>query len=166
MNIKPVQAAQSLRPINHAKLISKDPTLITRFKNQLEQEVVIYEHPNYGDEHTLLGVIGEVAFDTGFYDTGDFYENSDYNPIEKDGNAYCYYEYEAKFDDAGSEDTSFINYDRGGRTITALDMREMPKSIREKKIAEYAKVDKAYYTSAKASKDFYSKESLFNKKGA
>lgn len=73
-------------------LVSNNAHEIMRFENWMYQEVVIYEDPVFGDEATLLGVIGDVAFDTGFYDCGDYEAGGDYIPVLIDGEVVSTFE--------------------------------------------------------------------------
>ena len=71
--------------------LAQDPTKYGEVINQLGQAVTFYEHPKHGDLYPVIGVIEQTAFVTDFFDTEDFYKNSDYNPVLKNGaiiNAY------------------------------------------------------------------------------
>tara|TARA_R110002051_G_scaffold134998_1_gene207956 strand:+ start:1135 stop:1395 length:261 start_codon:yes stop_codon:yes gene_type:complete len=85
-----------MKTLSFTKLMALKPFKLDTFTNQCGQIVDIYEHPTQGDMHTVLGVIEseKIAFDTDFFDTNDFYENSDYNPIFKDGKVKPAFEFD------------------------------------------------------------------------
>ena len=74
--------------------MSKKPTHLRSMQNDVGQDVHFYECPDYGDEASILAVIDEVAFDTEFYDLGDFKAGSDYTPVLVEGVPMCFYEME------------------------------------------------------------------------
>lgn len=90
-----------MKIIDKAKIMSRNPTQLHTIKNRFDQEVIFYEHPIYGDEASIIGVIDETAFSTGFFDCGSFYDNSDYNPILYDGKIHCDFEINNDFIDKG-----------------------------------------------------------------
>lgn len=83
-----------MKALNFDKLMEHKPFLLDKIVNQQGQTVEFYEHPTKGDSSTVLAVFPEfkAAFDTDFFDTGDFYEDSEYNPIYQDGKANYQYE--------------------------------------------------------------------------
>lgn len=84
-----------MKKLSYDKLMAHNPTQLDTMVNQRGQTVTFYEHPTAGDEWTVLGVIDKTAFDTDFWDTGDFFEDSDYNPILLDsGDVVCQFEAE------------------------------------------------------------------------
>lgn len=83
-----------MQKLNYKKLIDNNPTLYDSITNQLGQKIDFYEHPFKGDEYPVIAVYHEkeMAVCTDFYDVGDFFEGSDYNPIYKDGEIKCAFE--------------------------------------------------------------------------
>lgn len=84
-----------MKTLNYEKLMALNPTEYDRVTNQLGQEVVFYEHPIVGDDLPVIAVFHEqkVAAITGFYDTGDFYEGSEYLPVCMHGEVDCAYNF-------------------------------------------------------------------------
>lgn len=82
--------------MDYKRLIDKNPTLIHEYTNQLGQKIEVYEHPLRGDEFPVIAVCKslELAHNTGFYDIGDFFQDSDYNTVFYQGKGMCYTEYE------------------------------------------------------------------------
>ncbi len=71
------------------------PTKIGEGYNQRKQAVTYYEHPINGDMDFIIAVFNKekVAVLTDFFDTEDFYPDSDYNPILlEDGSVVCAFE--------------------------------------------------------------------------
>lgn len=91
----------SLTLIDKDKLMKQKPCELYRMKNRFNQEVVFYEHPTKGDEAPVLAIIGDTAFNTGFWDCGSFFEDSDYNPILYNGMVICDFQVESKLIDKG-----------------------------------------------------------------
>lgn len=89
---------EALKKLSYEKLMANDPTEYDRTTNQLGQTVVFVEHPFKGDEYPVIAVFPEekIAVATDFYDTGDFYEGSEYMPVVVDGQGYSYFEIEDK----------------------------------------------------------------------
>lgn len=87
-----------MKKLSFDKLMAFNPTQLDTIYNQLEQKIYFYEHPTKGDNHTILGVFPDfkIAFDTDHWDTSDFYDYSDYNPIYKDGEVFSAYEVNLK----------------------------------------------------------------------
>jgi len=85
-----------MQKLNYSKLMALKPTKYSSIKNQLGQKVDIYEHPIKGDEAEVIAVIEEFkeAVNTGFFDTEDFYEGSEYNPIYKDREIKCAFNFD------------------------------------------------------------------------
>ena len=85
-----------MRTLNYSRLMALNPTKYHSIVNQLGQNIDLYEHPLQGDEHPVIAVLHseKVAFVTDFYDTEDFFENSDYNPIYIHGEMVSAYEVE------------------------------------------------------------------------
>lgn len=75
-------------------LTERDATELKTIHNQAGQKLLFVEHPEHGDEHPVAVMFpsAEVAFDTTFYDTGDFYLNSEYLPILDNGKLYYAFE--------------------------------------------------------------------------
>jgi hypothetical protein len=82
--------------LNYTKLMALNPFLLDTITNDLGQKVDLYEHPTGGDSFPVIAVIEEFkeAVDTGFFDTEDFYEGSDYTPVYKNGKIDCSFEFE------------------------------------------------------------------------
>jgi len=76
-----------MKLLNYQKLMKHDPTYLGEIINQLGQIIKFYEHPIKGDESCIIAVLHleETACYTEFFDLENFYTNSDYNPIFKDG---------------------------------------------------------------------------------
>ena len=64
------------------QLTSKDATQLKAIHNDAGQLIHFVEHPVHGDEHPVIATFPEygVAFNTTFFDCGDFYRGSDYLP--------------------------------------------------------------------------------------
>lgn len=80
-----------MKKLNFEKLMAENPTEYSRIKNQLDQEIIFVEHPFEGEDYPVIAVFPQekIAACTDFYDTGDFYENSEYLPMFKDGVVDC-----------------------------------------------------------------------------
>jgi hypothetical protein len=65
------------------QFMNLNPTLLKTVINQAGQPVDFYEDAIGGDSLPVIAVIKKhkVIFNTGFFDTDDFYIGSDYNPI-------------------------------------------------------------------------------------
>lgn len=103
-----IKNESGMKVINKANFMAENPTEVSRMYNRFGQEVIFYEHPIYGDEASLTGVISETAFDTGFMDTSDFYEGSDYNPILYAGMPLCEFEFDTHILDKGIFSKHFL----------------------------------------------------------
>lgn len=79
LNIK-IVIMEAMTKLDYAKFMATKPTLLHSVVNQKDQKVDFYE-PEKGDSSLIIGVIGSTAFETDFFDTDDFYEGSEYNPI-------------------------------------------------------------------------------------
>jgi len=68
---------------NYDDLMAKSPTVYKTITYQLDQEIVLVEHPEGGDFQPVIAICHakKQAFDTDFFDTEDFYQGSEYNPI-------------------------------------------------------------------------------------
>jgi hypothetical protein len=88
------QNTHTMNALNYTRLMALNPTKYGDVVNQLGQTVEFYEHPTRGDEHPVIAVIHElsVAYVTDFYDTEDFYEGSEYNPVYAHGEMLCAWE--------------------------------------------------------------------------
>ena len=82
-------------------LIEMDAYALKSIHNQAHQKLTFVEHPVKGEEHPVIVMFPyeRVAFDTTFYDTGDFYLNSEYLPILSDVDGQLYYAFEAGYVD-------------------------------------------------------------------
>lgn len=78
-----------MRKLNYEKLMAQKPTLYDKLTNHLGQEVFCYEHPHHGDEYPVIVVIENIAVNSEFYDTSDFYIGSDYMPCLVNGEIDC-----------------------------------------------------------------------------
>ena len=79
----------------YSKFMSLNPTKLMTLTNQRGQRVNIYEDPTGGDSRPVLAAFPEhgVVRRTGFFDTEDFYADSDYNPVITDeGDVVCAFE--------------------------------------------------------------------------
>ena len=81
-----------MKIINYKDLMEQNPMSYGSVLNQIGQTVHFFENPELGDEATIIGVINNTAFDTDFWDTDDFYKDSDYNPILIHKNVISYFE--------------------------------------------------------------------------
>ena len=84
-----------MRKLSYEKLMAHNPTKIGSVYNQNHERVSLYEHPMQGDLAPIIAVFDKAkqAFETDFFDTEDFYQGSDYNPILlEDGTAVCAFE--------------------------------------------------------------------------
>lgn len=95
-----------MNPIEYFEaLVKRDATKLKSVTNQLGQRVDYVEHPLYGDDHPVIAMFPTegVAFNTTFFDCGDFYKDSDYNscyidpspshplaPFEDGGHMYAF----------------------------------------------------------------------------
>ena len=81
-----------MRLIDYKELMEQKPTLLGCTANNKGQHIKFFEHPQ-GEESSVIGVINEVAFNTGFYDLSDFSMLSEYNPVlHNDGTVMCEFE--------------------------------------------------------------------------
>lgn len=76
--------------INYTKLMSHNPHVLGTIFNTLGQKIVLVEHPLQGDLSPVLAVCHEMqlAGDTGFFDTVDMEEGTEYQPSFQDGKLY------------------------------------------------------------------------------
>ena len=83
-----------MKLLNYTKLMSLNPDVLDSVVNQAGQTIEFYEHPIHGDSAPVIAVNKdlEMAANTDFFDTDDFYQDSDYNPIFEDGKCFCAYE--------------------------------------------------------------------------
>ena len=80
--------------VSYNKLVNLKPTIYDTIINQLGQEIVLVEHPTKGDEAEVIAIFHKekVAAYTGFFDTEDFFTDSDYNPCVENGKFVCHFE--------------------------------------------------------------------------
>lgn len=83
---------KTMTPAYTEKFMSHNPTQLLQQLNSNKQVCTFYEHPTKGDEAAVYVMIGEVLADTGFFDTDDFYFESDYEPTLIDGQIMCLFE--------------------------------------------------------------------------
>lgn len=82
-----------MKIIDYKKLMEQKPTQLGSTANNKGQHIKFFEHPTQGEEASIIGVISEVAFNTGFYDLSDFSMLSEYNPVlHKNGTVTCEFE--------------------------------------------------------------------------
>ena len=94
--------------VDKDKLMKQKPCELHRLVNRFDQEVIFYEHPTKGDEAPVIGVIGDTAFNTGFWDCGSFFEDSDYNPILFNGIAICSFQVDTYLIEKGIFDKKLL----------------------------------------------------------
>ena len=82
-----------MKKLDYWAVTAQNPTLYKTMTNQIGQEVKFYEHPTLGDVSCVLACIEQTIVETEFFDTEDFYENSDYLPILHEGEIYCHFVY-------------------------------------------------------------------------
>ena len=82
-----------MKKLNYSKLMADNPTKYSEMVNQENQLIEFYEHPGLGDEYPVICVCNElkVAACSDFWDTSDFYKDSEYLPIYLHGNFECAY---------------------------------------------------------------------------
>ena len=81
--------------ITYNNIMKKNPTYLNHYiVNSLKQKVEFYEHPSKGDEAPVIAVCHDlkIAASTEFFDTDDFYEGSDYNPVFHNNRLVCEFE--------------------------------------------------------------------------
>jgi hypothetical protein len=74
------------------KFFSLNPTLLDEGTNVIGQKWYAYEHPLYGDEVFVYVLIDDVLANSEFFDTDDFFEGSEYEPVLVDGEIVCKFE--------------------------------------------------------------------------
>lgn len=82
--------------LNYEKLMALKPTIYDTIVNQLGQKIELVEHPIKGDEFPVIAIYHEekIAVNTEFWDCGDFYENSEYNPVYMHGVLDCAFNFD------------------------------------------------------------------------
>lgn len=67
----------------YSYLISNDAFVLDKFTNDAVQDVVLVEHPIYGDSSGVIVMFPKyaVAFETDFFDIDDLTSNGDYQPL-------------------------------------------------------------------------------------
>lgn len=83
-----------LNTLNYNKLTDLKPTVYDTLINQRGQSIELVEHPTRGDEYPIIAIYHKekIAVTTDFYDTEDFYEGSEYNPVYQHGAMHNAYE--------------------------------------------------------------------------
>ena len=76
--------------IHYENFMADNPLLLESFINQLGQKVDVYEDADNGDCAPVIAVIEKVATITDFFDTDDFYKDSEYNPVLVNGEISCH----------------------------------------------------------------------------
>lgn len=74
------------------RFLSGKPTELLERKNTSGQTCVYFEHPTKGEDAPIYVAIGNKIANTGFYDLGDFYIGSDYEPTLYKGEIHCRFE--------------------------------------------------------------------------
>lgn len=71
------------------------PTIYKTIVNQRGQKIDLVEHPIKGDNYPVIAVCHEhkAAAATEFFDTEDFGEGSEYNPVYMHGGFKCAWEF-------------------------------------------------------------------------
>jgi len=67
----------------YSYLIANDAFVLHRFTNDAAQEVVLVEHPIYGDDAGIVVMFPEyaVAFATDFFEISELAETKEYQPL-------------------------------------------------------------------------------------
>ncbi len=83
-----------MRKLNYAKLMAKNPSVEgSPIVNQLGQNVEFYENPDSPERPVIAAFHGlSMAFETDFFDSSDFYTDSDYNPVVINSVCKCAFE--------------------------------------------------------------------------
>lgn len=84
-----------MKKLNYSRLMNENPTKYGEIINQVGQLIEFYEHPTEGDRYPVIAVYHaeKLAIVTDFFDLGDFYEGSDYNPVYLHGVMECAYNF-------------------------------------------------------------------------
>jgi hypothetical protein len=85
-----------MKILNYKRLKALNPTKYGEVTNQRGQLVEFYEHPTKGENYPVIAIIEEFkeAVCTDFFDTSDFFEDSDYNPIYMHGVIDCAFNFD------------------------------------------------------------------------
>ena len=90
--LKEILQQELTKPLSKKDLfLQLNPIEVHTIINQINQLVVFYMNPK-NEDLPIIAVIGEYVKSTGFFDTDDFFDNSDYNPILIDGVIKLHYE--------------------------------------------------------------------------
>lgn len=83
-----------MKKLNYTKLMASNPYVIQRSRNAQGQKMEFVEHPTEGDDYPVIVVFhdAKLAFNTGFFDTGDFHRSSDYMPVLVGTECKCQFE--------------------------------------------------------------------------
>ena len=86
----------AFQKLNYEKLMALEPTVYETKVNQLGQEIVLVEHPLKGEDYPVIAIYHaeKIAVRTDFWDCDDFYENSEYMPVFKDGEIDCAFNFD------------------------------------------------------------------------
>ena len=78
----------------YSYLTSNGASVLNEFLNDAHQNVILAEHPRYGEDGGVCTMFPEyeVAFRTDFYDTEDLTARGDYQPLLLDGELKFAYE--------------------------------------------------------------------------
>jgi hypothetical protein len=78
----------------YSYLMSEGAFVLCRFTNDAAQEVILVEHPIYGDDAGILVMFPKyaVAFETDFFDIDDLAESKEYQPLYIDEDLKFAYE--------------------------------------------------------------------------
>ena len=79
--LKDILKQELIKTFNKKELfLELKPIRVHSIINQMNQLVVFYLNPK-NESLPIIALIGEYIYNTGFFDTEDFFDNSDYNPI-------------------------------------------------------------------------------------
>ena len=92
------------------RLMEHKPTVLKTITNQLGQEIELVEHPNMGELTSVIAVshTKKEAGYTEFFDTDDFYPDSEYNPVFLNGELVCFFEVPSETPMTQKETHNFI----------------------------------------------------------
>jgi len=74
------------------KFFAHHPSKLGGMVNTKLQHVEFYEHPEYGDEVPVFGVIDGVLFNTEFFDLDDMAQGLEYEPVLVGNDIKCRFE--------------------------------------------------------------------------
>ena len=90
--LKEILQQELTKPLSKKDLfLQLNPLEVHSIINQINQLVVFYMNPK-NEDLPIIAIIGTELFNTGFFDTEDFFDNSDYNPVLINGVIKLHYE--------------------------------------------------------------------------